>query len=265
MPHKYLIALVGLLLLVANAHGQQGQFEDKNKDLNQLDAINRSNFEVGLLTGINGSSFQFDPQIQGGQSQIGIGQLVQGFLKWGGNTGSAYRFGAGYQLKSNELRIPRPDSSVTLSYDFQSISFPLQYIYQNDYNYLGNKVFQQFFFGGGLGFNFTTQATREVTIDQVNFTQTNFITDKVKGLEVSFLFTLGTRFIVSKTGSVYAAIRGTNGLTNVNKDMDLFTNPGGQAGSIDITQVSLTLMIGVSTNLVPQKKGKAKQRDNGPF
>ena len=256
--------LVSFLLMATLAAGQ-GTFEEQEKDFNQLEALNRSNLEVGLLTGINGSTFQFDPRIQGAESRIGVGQLIQGFVKWGGNTGSAYRAGAGYQLKSNELRIPRPDSSVTLTYDFQSISFPVQYIYQNDYNYLGGKVFQQFFFGGGLGVNIHTQATREVSIEQLNFTQTNFITNKVKNFELSFLFTLGTRFIVSKTGSVYAAIRGANGLTNINENMDLFTNPGGRAGSIEINQVSLTLMIGVSTNLVPAKKGKAKQRNSGPF
>lgn len=263
--HRLLLLLIGLLV-ASDYTCAQGTFEDKDKAFNQLKAINRSNWEIGLLTGINGSTFQFEPQIQGAQAQIGVGQVVQGFVKWGGNTSSAFRVSPGYQLKSNELRIPRPDSSVTLAYDFHSVSIPVQYIYQNEYQYLGGNVFQQFFFGGGMGLNFHTQATREVSIDKVDFTQTNFITNKVKSAELSFVFTLGSRFIVSKTGSVYAALRGSNGITNINEDMDLFTNPGGQAGGIQINQVTVSIVVGISTSLVPDKKGKADQPEqDGPF
>lgn len=262
---RFLVFLISFLVTADYVSGQGG-FEDQDKSFNQLKAINRSNWEVGIMTGINGSTFQFEPQIQGAQARIGIGQAVQGFVKWGGNTGSAFRASAGYQLKSNELRIPRPDSSVTLTYDLHSVSVPIQYIYQNEYRYLGGKVFQQFFFGGGGGLNIHTQATREVSIDQVDFTQTNFLTNKVKSFELSFVFTLGSRFIVSKTGSVYLALRGANGITNINENMDLFTNPGGRAGSIQINQVTLSILVGVSTSLVPKKKGKADQPEqDGPF
>ncbi len=262
---RFFLLLIGFLLTADYGYGQ-GSFEDQDKSFNQLKAINRSNWEVGLLTGINGSTFQFEPQIQGAEARIGIGQAVQGFVKWGGNTGSAYRLSAGYELKSNELRIPRQDSSATLTYDLHSVSVPVQYIYQNEYRYLGSKVFQQFFFGGGMGLNIHTQATREVSIDQVDFTQTNFLTNKVKSFELSFVFSIGSRFIVSKTGSVYLALRGANGITNINENMDLFTNPGGQAGSIQINQVTLSILVGVSTSLVPKKKGETDQADqDGPF
>ncbi len=236
----------------------------KDQGFNQLTAISRSNIEVGLMSGVNGSVFQFEQRLQDAQTQIGIGQLTQAFVKWGGNTGSAFRASPGYLQKSNKLRIPRPDSSFTLTYNLHSVSIPVQYVYQNDYTYLGGKIFQQFYFSGGLGINFLAQADREVELENLDLSQSSPITDKVSSLELSFLFSIGSRFIVSKTGSVYIAVRGSNGITNVNENMDLFSNPGGQVGSIGITQVSLSLMVGVSTSLVPARDEEANKQQ-GPF
>ena len=236
----------------------------QDEEFNQLTAINRSNIEVGIMSGINGSVFQFGQPLRDAQTQVGIGQLTQGFIKWGGNTGSAFKTSPGYLQKSNRLRIPRPDSSFTLTYNMHSVSIPVQYVYQNNYTYLGGNLFQQFYFSGGLGVNFLAKADREVEVDNLDLSQSSPITDKVSSLELSFLFSIGSRFIVSKTGSVYIAVRGSNGLTSINENMDLFSNPGGQVGSIEITQVSLALMVGVSTSLVPAREEEA-QKQQGPF
>lgn len=263
MPRPIFLLLLLVLLTSTNSRSQS-TLDDQDQEYNQLKAMNRSNIELGLMAGLNGSMFQFEPQLQDPNARIGVGQLTEGFVKWGGNTGSAYKASVGYLRKSNELFVPRQDSSFTLSYNLHSLSIPIEYVYQNDYNYISGKVFQQFFFGGGMGFNFHSKATREVKIKGLDFSQTNQITNQVKNIEVSLVFTAGTRFIVSKTGSVYLAFRGSNGLTNINENMDLFTNPGGQISSISINQVTFSVLLGISTNLAPSRK-KANEDQSGPF
>lgn len=228
------------------------QEKDRGDYSTHLTSVYQSNFEMGMKAGLNQTLFQFDPPSVIANStlnkELGTGLINRLSLKFGSNKGFAFLSEPGYLQKQSKINLPG-DTTFTLTYNMQYVSIPIMGSYQSEFQYFFGNIFQQFYVNFGLNLNILAKSRRKTEIEGVDFSQSTAITGKTHTLEGSFVVAIGSRFLVSETGSFYLELKGNNGMSNINQSLDLFSSTTASGPDIEINHFGASFLIGFTTSV----------------
>lgn len=233
-----------------------GQSLGESRDLEpQLKHIQQSNFEIGLKSSVNGHLMSLDPPPPDNvRWEWGRGFSTNLFMKFGSNTGIALTTEPGYLRKKSQLVQPERDSTFTLTYQMNYISLPVYGTYQGSFNHLFGEFFQQFYFSAGWSFNFLTDAQLQIDNENIDFAQINYINDAVSPLEMAFLLNAGSRFVLSKSSSLYLEVKTSQGISDINDGLPAIPPP------FEVSHFGLSLFVGFTTSIAPGKNPDERSR-----
>lgn len=249
--NKALLVFKVFLMLSISGFGQSlGQSSDLEP---QLKTIQESNFEIGLKSGITGHLMSLDPQPPDNvRWEWGPGFATNLHIKVGSNTGIALRGEPGYLRKQSRLVQPQRDSTFFFTYQMNYISLPFYGTYQGSFNDLFGKVFQQFYISGGWSFNFLIDAQLQVDNENIDFAQIEYINDQVNPLEMAFLLNGGTRFIISKSSSLYLEVKTSQGISDLNSGLPAIPS------AFEVSHFGLSFYVGFTTSISPASDRESK-------